>query len=693
MPDSRLEQIASLTEAALAHLSLDDLLDELLGRVRSVLAADTAAVLLLVDDEEALTVRATKGLPVGSVRIPVGQGFAGRVAAERQAVAIPDAETAEILNPALRERGIKSLLGVPLIVEGRLIGVLHVGSLAPREFTGEEADLLQMAADRLALAIDRARLFDAEHEARTRAERDARHLEQIQTITDAALGHLPTDRGLDQLLERVRDVLGADTAAILLLDPHGDELVARAARGLEEEVDRGVRIPVGGGFAGRIAAAGAPVVLDDVDHADVLNPLLREKGVRSLLGVPLLAEGRVLGVLHVGTLKPRDFTPNDVALLERAAERIGLALDRARHHNVAEVLQRSLLPGRLPAISGVATAVLYRPSADDAHVGGDWYDLVPLADGRVGLAMGDVVSRGVPAAAAMGQMRTALRAYAMEGDSPGVVLDRLDRYVRHGQMSEMATVAYGVLDPGSGELTYSLAAHPPPLRVRDGGEAEFLEGIRSRPIGVTAAGSYPEVGTVLERRETLLLYTDGLVERRGESLDVGLERLRSAVSGVPATADEVCLAAVAELEVAVDDVAVLTVQRTPVPPDRLRLALPAAAQSLAEMRSSLRDWLSSAGAPASDAYDVMVAVGEAAANAIEHAYGPVEAEFGLDVDLVEGRIVAIELRDSGRWRSARGEHRGRGLSLMRALMDEVDVAMDHDGTVVRMSRALGGGAA
>jgi putative methionine-R-sulfoxide reductase with GAF domain len=336
-------------------------------------------------------------------------------------------------------------------------------------------------------------------------------LRHLEAITEAALAHLTLDGLLDELLVRLRTILSTDTAAVLLLEAETQELVARAAKGLEEEVERGVRIPVGRGFAGRIAYERRPVILDDVDHADVLNPLLREKGIKSMLGVPLLVEGRVMGVLHVGSLIPREFTPDETSLLELAADRIAIAVDRAHQQSVAETLQRSLLPAALPDVAGLSIAARYIPGVDDAHVGGDWYDVLPLPGARTGLAMGDVMSRGLRAAASMGQLRTALRAYALDGDPPARVLDRLDRLVRGMDEREMATVAYAVLDPASGELRYSLAAHPPPLVVSAGGEARFLDGVRSGPIGVASGIGYEEAGATLMPGDSLVLYTDGLV--------------------------------------------------------------------------------------------------------------------------------------------------------------------------------------
>jgi signal transduction histidine kinase len=168
-------------------------------------------------------------------------------------------------------------------------------------------------------------------------------LRKLQLVTEAALSALDLEPLFEELLVRTRDALDADTCAILLLDTQTNELVARAAKGIEEEVEAGVRIPVGKGFAGRIAAYRHPVVLPDVDHADVLNPILREKGIKSLLGAPLMSRDKVLGVIHVGTLTPRDFTADDVELLELAAERVAQGLERALVHEElvhVEELQR-----------------------------------------------------------------------------------------------------------------------------------------------------------------------------------------------------------------------------------------------------------------------------------------------------------------------------------------------------------------
>jgi signal transduction histidine kinase len=218
------------------------------------------------------------------------------------------------------------MLGVPLQVDGRVIGVLHIGSLTPREFSAADTELLQLVAERISLAIEHARIYEAERHARTQ-------LERLQAVTDVALAHLALEELLGELLLRIKTILEVDTSAILMLDEATQELVARAAVGIEEEVEQGVRIPVGAGFAGKVAAERRPVYLPDVDHAHVLNPILRQKGIKSMLGVPLQVDGRVIGVLHIGSLTPREFSAADTELLQLVAERISLAIAKAQLHD------------------------------------------------------------------------------------------------------------------------------------------------------------------------------------------------------------------------------------------------------------------------------------------------------------------------------------------------------------------------
>jgi anti-sigma regulatory factor (Ser/Thr protein kinase) len=298
------------------------------------------------------------------------------------------------------------------------------------------------------------------------------------------------------------------------------------------------------------------------------------------------------------------------------------------------------------------------------------------------------VSHGVRAAAAMGQLRTALRAYARELASPAAVLERTNGFLRATEEREMATIAYLILDTGSGAMTYSLAGHPPPLVLHPEAEPRFLEGGRSAPVGVVVGGRFEEASDVLAGRETLVLYTDGLVERRDEGIDDSIGRLAATAARETASAEALCERLTADAGGREDDVAVLVARRTD--SERLELRVAAVPDSLASMRRSLRTWLLGVGADEELTYDVLVAVGEAAANAVEHAYGPVDNEFVLAAE-TDGDDAVFTVVDRGRWRATRGSNRGRGLSLMRELMDDVQVDSGERGTVVTLRRRLGTG--
>jgi phosphoserine phosphatase RsbU/P len=397
----------------------------------------------------------------------------------------------------------------------------------------------------------------------SRAELEDR-LRDIQSITDAALSLLSAQDLLSELLERTRDILQADTAAVLLLDFSSGELIATAAAGLEEEVRQGVRIPVGRGFAGRIAAERTPVILDQVDHTTVLNPILWAKGIRALMGVPLTADGRVIGVLHVGSLTPREFTGDDVELLQLAADRAATAVQSLimREGQIAAAaLQRSLLPSALPASDAGQLAARY--VAGEGAVGGDWYDVFSLPAGQLGVVIGDVTGAGLRAAVIMGRMRSALRAYALETEDPAEVLARLDRMMQHFEPGSLATVAYAVFDPGMDRVRICLAGHYPPVVAVPGQPAELVHVAPGLLIGA-APGAQRRATTLQIAPGTLLcFYTDGLIERRDQTIDDGLARLCRAVTAQ--SPDAACAAVMAALvgsRPARDDIALLMVRRS-----------------------------------------------------------------------------------------------------------------------------------
>jgi putative methionine-R-sulfoxide reductase with GAF domain len=388
-------------------------------------------------------------------------------------------------------------------------------------------------------------------------------LKRIEAVTDIALAHLDLEELLEELLDRVRELLEVDTATVLLLDPATNELVATAGRGIADEVRQDFRVPVGTGFAGRVAAERHPVRIEHVDHANVLHPVLLDKGIQSVLGTPMLVGGQLIGVLHVGTMKPRWFFDDDVKLLQLVADRIALAtqahlsaLDRA----AAAALTRSLLPGRLPHVPGVEVAARYLPGGGSG-VGGDWYDVFVLPNGRLGVVVGDVVGQGVRAAAVMGRLRSALRAYALDYDDAAEVLQRLDRKVQHFETDMMATVLYALFEPTFDRMHVSVASHLTPILASPGRPTTSLALPVDAPMGV---------GSRLRRRSTtvelpadalLCFYTDGLIARPGRSNERGLEQLRAAVTA--GSADAVCKEVIARLiggDPLSDDVALLVLR-------------------------------------------------------------------------------------------------------------------------------------
>jgi phosphoserine phosphatase RsbU/P len=390
-------------------------------------------------------------------------------------------------------------------------------------------------------------------------------LRDIQSITDAAMSRLD-DRGLlAELLERTRVILQADTAAALLLDPSAGQLVATATAGLEEEVRQGVRIPVGRGFAGRIAAERHPVILDHVDHSTVLNPILLEKGIRALMGVPLITGGKIIGVLHVGSLTDRKFTSEDIELLELAADRAAAAVASllAQEDRIAaEALQRSLLPSALPLADEAEMAVRYVPGA--GKVGGDWYDVFTLPSGQMCVAIGDVTGSGLPAAVIMGRMRSSLRSYALETTDPAEVLARLDAKMQHFEPGALATVAYAVFEQGLDRVRICSAGHYPPVIAFPGHPAELADIPPGLLIGAVPRAQR-RVATIEIRPGTLLcFYTDGLVERRGRSIEDGLKQLCQAVTAGPTEiACATVMRAMVGSDPVSDDIALLAFRRQP----------------------------------------------------------------------------------------------------------------------------------
>ncbi len=517
--------------------------------------------------------------------------------------------------------------------------------------------------------------------------------DELGVLADHALGYRSLEETLSQLLERIRNDLHADTAAVLLLDEDRGVLVARAARGLEQEVREGVQVPLARGFAGRVAAQARPIVIEDLASADVVNPILRQVGLRSMVGVPVLVEGRVIGVMHIGTLVTRAFGEHDVQRLQQAADRAALMIDSARlaeQRAVTEVMQRTLLPDAFPQIAGLRFSAKYLPAGSGIKIGGDWYDVFQLPNGRVAFVIGDVVGRGPLAASVMAETRTAMRAYLIEDHALTEVMSRLNELLISLGRSRAATVAALELDLELNQIDVVSAGHLPPVLIDGAGRARFWSPPQGPPLGIVPGHRYESARESLDADGALLLFTDGLIELRGEPIDVGLERLRvaaeaSAGGEEASLADRVYRALAGRIGLE-DDVALLAIESIPLG-SVVELTLDADPGVLVGLRRTLGRWLTGIGAGEDQLFDIALATSEAASNAIEHAYGARYATFDVRCERLHDE-VRVTVHDDGRWRRPRSDGRGRGLKIMRGLMDLVEVDSNERGTTVTLVKRL-----
>ena len=361
-----------------------------------------------------------------------------------------------------------------------------------------------------------------------------------------------------------------------------------------------------------------------------------------------------------------------------------------RAHRIAETLQQAFLPASLPEVPGVHVHAAYVPGAVESEIGGDWYDVFRLPDGRVAISVGDVVGHGLQAAVIMGQVRQSFRAAALEGHSPSMVLIRASSVLRLTyEIEGMATAVCGFFDPVGCTFTYATAGHPAPVLATPDGKIETLAA-GGLPLGAQTLRPQGDTTLTLAPGSLLLLYTDGLVESTKNVL-AGETALMAAVRAEAQTASADPARAILERMLGgrrpADDIAILTLSLDAAPVREFHLTVPAAPPSLPEVRQALRRLLRALGVGDDRGMALQVAVGEALNNAIEHAYGTTAGTVHVRA-AHDGKILVVEVADNGRWRPPRTEGRGHGLSLMRGLVDAVEIDSQPSGTIVRLSIAL-----
>ena len=536
--------------------------------------------------------------------------------------------------------------------------------------------------------------------ARAEAEAVARTVRTLQILSDAALSHLEMDGLTAELVERTATLFQADAACLLLRDESAPGLGVHASRGRLPVPVEG-RVMLGEGTFGRLAVERRPAMLvgEEVPGARDAGVVEAEgeEAIVAVLAVPLVASDELLGLVVLGAAAEDRFDAAGLELLTLAADRMAIAIDHvqrfAHGRQLVETLQRSLLPDRLPHHPRLELAARYLPSGLAPQIGGDWYDALELDRDRTAVMIGDVVGHGVRAATTMSELRNALRAFAVEGHSPGAALHQLDRVV-HATLGPgmIATVLFLIIDAAKGSVSVARAGHPPPALRTANGEVRFLDAGGTLPLGVDDRVSAEAVEYPLRPGDTLLLFTDGLVERRRESINTGFDRLRAAFRRAPTDVEALCdhvLERTVSEQVSHDDIAVLAVRVLGPPLGALELTLPAKARSVPLARHRLRVWLEE-NVPELDRMsrgDLEVAWSEACTNVIRHAYGPGDASFEATAAR-DGDAVSLQVRDTGQWRPPRGQHGGRGIALMRQLCDDVRVDRRADGTTVTMRRSL-----
>jgi serine phosphatase RsbU (regulator of sigma subunit)/anti-sigma regulatory factor (Ser/Thr protein kinase) len=673
---------------------------ETLGRVCEV---DHSAVLLF-DSEGVMRFRAWHELSDRYRAATEGHSLWSPDVTDPQPIVVEDVAADEdlaSLRDTIMGEGIRSLVFIPLVSNGRLIGKLMLYRDRPGSFDPREILLTQTVASHVAFATGRIRAgaVVARTEERLRlaleSERETRRrIEALESMAEMGLMATALDDLLDELLGQAGELLGAEHTTLLLIDDEHGELAVTAATGRFGDEEAGFRVPMGQGFAGSIAVSGQSRVVRDLSQVEIYSAHFREAG-GSLVGIPLIVESRTLGVLQAWNPSVGAFDEHDLALLRLVGDRVAIAIERTtlyeREHHVSATLQQSLLPDPLVDTAAVGLAARYIPGGDGMNVGGDWYDSFQLPDGRLAMIIGDVVGRGVAAAAAMGQLRNAARAYAYEGFGPAATLERLNRLIGWTGRGGFTTMIFGLLDPETATLTYVCAGHLPPLLISSDGDVSYLEGAHNLPLGVLPEAIFEEECLELAPGTTCILYTDGLIERRGESLDVGLARLATEAACGLSGLDELIGHLVSTLTADVsgkDDVAILGVRTKPIRPDPLRLRFRPEAAALPQVRGDLRSWLNAHGLSEDAVREILVAASEACTNAIEHSGTDPRFPIRVNGDITNGEL-RIVVQDFGRWKDTVPDpERGNGSILMQGLMDTFHVSPGPEGTTVRMTRSL-----
>ncbi len=614
------------------------------------------------EDIDTLVVAATAGRYATEVigqQVPMDRSTTGGVA-RRGIPLITDSFQYPI--EGFTDVGERSAIVIPLVADEAMLGVIAVARNPQQQAFGTDylelvSDFARHAALALALAAGREHALN-------------RQLAQADTVDDA----------LRVAAEELRRLWRA-RRVLTVTFPDNRQAAETSGDGI-------ALVSVGEAAEWAELPTALQQRLSSLRDGDLLRPYASEPGTA---GIALQHPDGVL-VVWIDLAEQRPFTLEDQTLLTMQAGRLGQALHRVhqvdQQRETALALQHAILgPAYLPQ----GFAVRYQAASRPLQVGGDWYDVVDLGDGRIGLVVGDCVGHGLAAATVMGQLRSACRALLLERPSPRVALAGLDRFAARLPGARCTTAVCAVLHSETGEVVYSSAGHPPAIVMHADGTTQILEDGRTIPVGVRPDRSRPEARVTLPARSVLLLYTDGLVERRRTGLDDGIAKVCDLLrEGRDAELEQLAsqiMQRLAPLDGYQDDVALL-LYRHPAP---LEIDFPADVNRLADVRTALRNWLIRAEMNSDQVHDVLIAAGEAVSNSIEHGHrnrpnGVIRLRATASAEMVRLAIV-----DSGSWKPpqpAAQRHRGRGIKLMEALMQDVTIDPESKGTTVHLTARI-----
>jgi len=594
-----------------------------------------------------------------------------------RAVVVDDVATDSRLDDAQRS-AISSITGSfvldPIVDSGRTVAALAVHHTSAHHWTVDQLAVVNATLHRTRIALERSRLEEHMRVRSARAEFAAKLLADLEVQ--------PTPVACYEWLVDALTPGLADYATVEV--PGSDQsLVAAAHR------SAGGKAP--------LPSVVTPAVKAECATTPEVSKQLARRGPRSHMAVPLDLGAGTKGVLMVGLVDPERpaYNDEDLGFLADLARSVGnvLAASQLRRdeHNAAVRLQQALLPDSIIWHPDIVIEARYHAASDLLEVGGDWYDTFMWPCGRIGLMVGDVVGHDIESAAAMGRLRAATAALASHlGPDPAVLLDALDRFAQGVDGTSFATAVCVIVDPATGLLTYSSAGHPPVLVISPDATVTRLDGAQSPPLCATITPSRRSASITLEPGSLVVMYSDGLIERRRERLDHGIDRLeRSAIGHLGDPIDEFTDQIVADMakhSAPTDDVVVACFRYTPAFA-RFETNIPAQADQLALLRAAIRVWADDQRVDGTLLKDLLLGVGEAVSNAMDHGYrDDSDGVVAIDISNHRTHLVA-RIVDNGHWRQP-GSHsldRGRGTSIMKAVASHTELETNSNGTTVIMS--------